>query len=166
MNVFEIAKIVEGEGVDAIIVHFRTKKDGYSKPARWEFAKPLKEKLNIPLIGNGDLFSVETAKEKLKIVDGIMIGRGIVINPSFFKEIETGKREREDIIIKKFIEYMEDFYPEEKWLPRLKAFLRYFSKGKGIPKQRKNELFISKDYSFVKQNAIEIFSNICKDMKL
>ncbi len=166
VNVFEIAKIVEGEGVDAIIVHFRTKKDGYSKPARWEFAKPLKEKLNIPLIGNGDLFSVETAKEKLKIVDGIMIGRGIVINPSFFKEIETGKREREDIIIKKFIEYMEDFYPEEKWLPRLKAFLRYFSKGKGIPKQRKNELFISKDYSFVKQNAIEIFSNICKDMKL
>ncbi len=165
VNVFEIAKIVEGEGADAVIVHFRTKKDGYSKPARWEFAKPLKEKLKIPLIGNGDLLDAKTTKERLKFVDGIMVGRGIVINPSFFKEIETGKRERDDIILNRFIKYMEGFYPEEKWLPRLKAFLRYFSKGKGIPKQRKNELFISKDYSFVKQNSIELFSNICKDKK-
>ena len=160
VNISETIKIIDGEGADGIIVHFRTKKDGYSVPAKWEFSKKIKELTNLPVIGNGDIFNIKTAKERLKKVDGIMLGRGIVINPSFFKELETGEREKDYIILERFIRLIENFYPEEKLLPRLKAFLRYFSKGKGISKKRKKELFLSKDYEFVRNESLQIFSEL------
>ncbi len=160
INVFEVVKIIEGEGADAITVHFRTKKDGYSSPARWEFAQKLRELVKIPVIGNGDILKAQDAKEKLRYADAIMVGRGIVINPDLFKEIVTGKKESALKILNRFIFYMEEFYPSVKYLPRLKAFLRYCTKGKGISKIKKKEIFLSKDYDFVKEETLKIFSEL------
>ena len=94
VNVFEIVKILEQEGADAITVHFRLQTDRYSQKAKWEYAPMIKEKIkNTVFIGNGDIKTPADAKEKLKIVDGVMIGRGAVINPLIFSEIASANTE-------------------------------------------------------------------------
>jgi len=86
----EVAKIAEKNGVSAIIIHGRTRDEFYSGKADLEIIKKVKESVNIPVIGNGDIIDEETAKHMLEYtgVDGIMIGRGTMGNPWIFTQIE------------------------------------------------------------------------------
>ena len=94
----EIAKIAEEAGVSLITVHGRTRSEYYSGKADLEIIKKVKEAVNIPVIGNGDVVDEETAYEMFEKtgVDGIMIGRGSFGNPWIFKNIkyylETGNK--------------------------------------------------------------------------
>ena len=78
-------------GVRYITLHPRTKVDGYGPPARWDLIAEAKSILKIPVIGNGDILSVADALEMLKTTgcDGLMIGRGSVINPFLFQQIKA-----------------------------------------------------------------------------
>lgn len=78
-------------GVRYITLHPRTKVDGYGPPARWDLIAEAKSILKIPLVGNGDILNVENALDMLKTTgcDGLMIGRGSVINPFLFQEIKA-----------------------------------------------------------------------------
>ena len=89
INAVEFAKIMEYSGADAIAIHGRTKKQMYEGKADWEYVKKMKEILNIPVIGNGDIKSVDDAINMLNYTkcDGIMIGRGAVGNPFLIKQI-------------------------------------------------------------------------------
>ncbi|MBU0667197.1 MAG: tRNA dihydrouridine synthase DusB, partial [Nanoarchaeota archaeon] len=89
INALEIAKIAQDAGVAAVTVHGRTQKQGYSGSADWDLIKKVKEKLSIPVFGNGDVFSPETFKNCLDEsgVDGIMIGRFAIGNPYCFRQI-------------------------------------------------------------------------------
>ena len=84
----EAAKIVEKAGASAITVHGRTRSQYYSGEADWNIIKQVKESVNIPVIGNGDVTSREIAKKRLEQsgVDAIMIGRGAFGNPWIFRE--------------------------------------------------------------------------------
>ena len=86
----EVAKIIEEEGADAIIVHGRTREEFYSGVADWEVIKEVKNSVKIPVIGNGDIKSPEDALKMFETtgVDGIMIGRASLGNPWIFKDIE------------------------------------------------------------------------------
>ena len=86
----ELAKIAEKNGVSAITIHGRTRDEFYSGKADWDIIKKVKESVNIPVIGNGDIIDEESAKKMLEYtgVDGIMIGRGSMGNPWIFKQIE------------------------------------------------------------------------------
>lgn len=113
LNALEIAKIAEKCGISAITIHGRTREQYYSGKADWDIIKVIKEELNIPVIGNGDVASVEDAikiKEHTKC-DAIMIGRGAQGNPWIFERInhylKTGeilpgptKDEKIDVAIK------------------------------------------------------------------
>ena len=94
----EIAMIAEEAGVSAITVHGRTRSEFYSGNADWDIIKEVKESVNIPVIGNGDILDEETAREMFEKtgVDGIMIGRASFGNPWIFREIkhflETGEK--------------------------------------------------------------------------
>jgi tRNA-dihydrouridine synthase C len=78
-------------GVHYITLHPRTKVDGYGPPARWDLIAEAKALLKIPVVGNGDILTVEHALEMLKTTrcDALMIGRGSVINPFIFHQIRT-----------------------------------------------------------------------------
>lgn len=90
INALEIAKIAENSGISALTIHGRTREQYYSGNADWNIIKEIKSKINIPVIGNGDVFSIEDAikmKEETSC-DAIMIGRGAQGNPWIFKRID------------------------------------------------------------------------------
>lgn len=78
-------------GARYITLHPRTKVDGYGPPARWDLIAEAKSLLKIPLVGNGDILTVEHALEMLKSTkcDALMIGRGSIINPFLFHQIKS-----------------------------------------------------------------------------
>lgn len=97
VNAVEIAKIAESCGVSAIAVHGRTRAQYYSGKADWDIIRQVKEAVQIPVIGNGDVDSPEAAKKLFEQTgcDGIMIGRAAQGNPWIFREVveylDTGK---------------------------------------------------------------------------
>ena len=87
INAVEVSKMLEDCGVSAIAVHGRTRKQMYTGKADWDVIKQVKETVNVPVIGNGDIFGAEDYKammEKTK-VDFVMIGRGCMGNPQLFE---------------------------------------------------------------------------------
>ena len=108
----EAAKVFEQAGISAITVHGRTRNEFYSGNADWNIIKKVKESINIPVIGNGDIKNPRDAKKMFEDtnVDGIMIGRASLGNPWIFRDIinelsgsekkEISKEEKLDIIIK------------------------------------------------------------------
>ena len=85
----EIAKIAEATGASAVAGHGRTREQYYSGKADWDIIKQVKEAVNIPVIGNGDVFTPQDAKNLLEHTgcDAIMVGRGAQGNPWIFKRI-------------------------------------------------------------------------------
>lgn len=84
-----IARIAEDCGVDAIAVHPRTAKQLFGGRADWSLIAAIKEKLSIPVIGNGDIFSAQDALNMLAETgcDAIMIGRKAIGNPGIFSQV-------------------------------------------------------------------------------
>ena len=99
VNAVEIARIAESAGAAAVAVHGRTREQYYSGKADWDIIRQVKEAVKIPVIGNGDVTSPESARQLLETTgcDGIMIGRGVQGNPWIFRQIlhwmETGEEE-------------------------------------------------------------------------
>lgn len=114
INAVEMGKIAEANGAAAITVHGRTREQYYSGKADWDIIKQVKESVNIPVIGNGDIFSPVDAKNMFEYTgcDGIMIGRGAQGNPWIFKNV---------------IHYLEkgELLPEPTWEERLDMAVRH-----------------------------------------
>ena len=88
VNAVEIARIAEDSGAAAVVVHGRTREQYYAGEADWEIIARVKEKLSIPVIGNGDITDGKSAEAILKQTgcDGIMIGRAARGNPWVFRQ--------------------------------------------------------------------------------
>lgn len=91
INCVEIAKLCEKAGASAITVHGRTRSQMYSGKANWDWIKKVKEAVSIPVIGNGDIVDLDSAKRMLEYTgcDAIAIARGALGNPFIFREIKA-----------------------------------------------------------------------------
>jgi tRNA-dihydrouridine synthase B len=89
VNAVEIAKAAEEAGAAAVAVHGRTREQYYSGRADWDIIRQVKEAVAIPVIGNGDVVSGETARAMMEQTgcDGVMIGRAAQGNPWIFSEL-------------------------------------------------------------------------------
>ena len=89
INVMETLRIAEGEGVEMLTVHGRTRLQGYNGLADWDWIGKVAAAAKIPVIGNGDVNSVEVARERIDSygVSGVAIGRGAMHNPWIFGAI-------------------------------------------------------------------------------
>ena len=87
VNVLEIAGRAEDAGIEAVTIHGRTVEQGFGGRADWDIIRQVSEKLNITVIGNGDVDSPQSAEKMLSYCgcDGVMIGRAARGNPWIFK---------------------------------------------------------------------------------
>src|SRR5271163_1453592 len=85
----ELAKLAEDCGLNAVALHARTREDGYTGQARWEYIAAVKDAVRIPVIGNGDVRTPEDAAAMVDIThcDAVMIGRTAPSNPWIFRQI-------------------------------------------------------------------------------
>ena len=97
INVLEFAGMAEEAGVSSITVHGRTREQQYSGEADWEIIAAVRDRVHIPVYGNGDIFTAEDALQKQAAghTDGVMIGRGAMGNPWIFREIRDLQAGRE-----------------------------------------------------------------------
>lgn len=89
INVSEVLRIAEGEGVEMLVVHGRTRLQGYKGLADWDQIAELKSHAKIPIVGNGDLKSLSDIQSALQKtgLDGVSVGRGAMHNPWIFKQV-------------------------------------------------------------------------------
>ena len=137
----EISKIAEQEGIQAIIIHGRTRGEFYSGKADWNAIREVKEIVSIPVIANGDIVDEETALECFKKTncDGIMIGRATLGNPWIFKSIEhflkTGEKlqnisnEEKIKVLKEHFELILQEKGEYTATREIRKFVAWYIKG-------------------------------------
>ena len=98
INFMEVIKMLEEAGVDAIAIHARTTKELYSGNPHYELLKDLRDKMSVPLIVSGNIFTLDDAIQALEITkaDAVMVARGSLGNPFLIKQIDeyfkTGER--------------------------------------------------------------------------
>ncbi len=156
INCVEVAKIIEKAGASAIAIHPRTREMGYTGDADWSYIKKIKESVNIPVIGNGDIKTIYDAKRMIDETgcDAVMIGRASIGNPWFIKEcieyLENGKeiepptfKERIDMIVKHY-NLIKKNEGDRKAILDIKthalAYLKYIPKSKEL----KNKIALCK----------------------
>lgn len=90
VNAPEVAKICEQAGAAAVAVHARTRSQMYNPPADWNIIKKVKQSVEIPVIGNGDVTGAQSAALMLEQTncDAVMVGRAALGNPWIFRQID------------------------------------------------------------------------------
>jgi len=135
----EVARLAEACGVDAVIVHPRTRLEGFSGRARWEVIRDVKQAVQIPVIGNGDVFTPQDALALYQQTscDGVMIGRAALKNPWIFRQTDdffrTGSYQEpvEADRYRMLRDYCEMLFGEDprRALAKMKQFVGWFTHG-------------------------------------
>lgn len=129
LQAFQVAKLAYEGGLDAVCLHARTRAQGYSGAADWSMIKELKERISIPVIGNGDVKTTAEAKEMMDKTgcDAVMVGRTGFARPWFFKGTCDG------------VDYKPTAYEIQNLILRqYEAFFEYFGVNNGIRQMRKH----------------------------
>lgn len=143
----ECAKAIEEAGASELVVHARTKVEGYRPPAYWDWIAKIKEVVQLPVVANGEIWNTEDylrCKEQSQCSD-IMIGRGLISNPGLANQCKVlnerkekstigGGRDQllswEDVaeLLAEFLDMSLDQMDEKQSVGRVKQWLRYLSR--------------------------------------
>ena len=152
INAVEVAKLIEKAGASAIAIHGRTRSQMYEGKADWDIIRQVKEAVNIPVIGNGDIRSVEDAKRMFEQtnVDAIMVGRAALGNPWLIKQIveslKTGEVLPEPTYQEKIAQCLAhgrrlmEIEPEKIAMFQMRGHAPWYIKGLKSSARVKNEL--------------------------
>ncbi len=166
----ELAKLAENCGLQAVALHARTREQGYSGEARWEWIQHIKEAVKIPVIGNGDIRCPEDAATMVEQTgcDAVMIGRTAASNPWIFRQIaqynETGNYDEPTEtdrwnMIRTYFEMLiaEDMGGE---VGKMKQFVSWFTHGVRNGGQLRHAVYSKNDADEILRNVNDFFEGI------
>jgi tRNA-dihydrouridine synthase B len=174
----EVARQMEGVGIEALALHARTRSQGFKGEADWRWIEEVKKAVSIPVIGNGDITRPEQVKEMFDKTgcDAVMIGRGAIHNPWIFKQAKNflyrgepgpGPDLRERInTLKEHLRYNIEYKDEYKGVIEMrKHFSGYLKNLPNISKFR-SDLMHYKTAVDVYEKFDEICAYYCGDVEV
>jgi tRNA-dihydrouridine synthase B len=160
----EIAKAVEGSGVDFMSVHGRTRAGAYKAPVDYDAIATIKNTVNIPVLANGDITSYEKAMEVKKITgcNSLMIGRGAIGNPWIFYQLKHGEDSVDNVlkaeIILEHYNSMIDFHGSH-GVSMFRKHLHVYSKGYEEASAFRNKINTIVDIDSMRDEIILFFNS-------
>ncbi len=130
----EIASEVERGGASELTVHARTKLEGYKPPAHWEYIKYMRQHIKIPVIANGEIWSIDDFSRCQSVTgcERFALGRGLVAQPSLARELRGGKKVDWDemvLMLQKFATFSKEFRHEHFAVTRVKQWTKLLSRN-------------------------------------
>jgi len=140
INAIETARLAEACGAEHIALHGRTKEQGYRGLANWDLVKQIKETVEVPVSGSGDITSIQQAFDRFRETgcDGVLIGRGAMANPWIFRQIEDTMHGREPFqptledkraALLEYFEMLREDMPQMAAIGRMKQLAGQFTRG-------------------------------------
>lgn len=170
MNSKEVAHIAFNEGITWMAIHGRTRAQGYSGEADWNYIREVKAESPLPILGNGDLTSPEKACSALNEsgCDGVMIGRGCLKNPYIFEQslslyaegVKTEGRHSMIGLFEKLHHHLSSFYDERLVGLQLKKFAAWYSSGFPQSSEFRQNIFKCKELTEIRSRIFEYYSSL------
>lgn len=157
INALDLALKLEQAGIDGLFVHPRTRSQMYEGKSDWNIIKQIKEKLSIPVIGNGDIVSGQDALDMINLThcDGVMIGRGLLGQPWLIQEVKDAINDQEPKVItldyrfelmKEHAKKLIALMGEEAGMKQMRSHAAWGFKGLANSHQVKQQLVLMKSY--------------------
>lgn len=173
INAPEVARALEDAGAAAITVHPRCRSERHRGRAAWSVISDVKRAVSIPVIGNGDVRGPDSAREMFEQtgVDGIMVGRGALVNPWVFRQIidqDPRGPELDDYrrVFEGFIGRLREYLPERVVVNRMKAFIGWVTKGLHKGHGLRRDIYAAKSLPEVITIFDGYFEVVAKDNKI
>jgi tRNA-dihydrouridine synthase B len=166
----ELAKLAEECGLNALAMHARTREQGYSGNANWDWIRDIKQAVKIPVVGNGDVRSPEDAAAMVAQThcDAVMIGRMAASNPWIFRQIEqytaTGRydvptdADRYAMIRRYFRMLIDEGYKDAPG--KMKQFASWFTHGVPNGSHLRKAIYDAKNEHDILANVDEFFERL------
>ncbi|MDD3304209.1 MAG: tRNA dihydrouridine synthase DusB [Clostridia bacterium] len=167
ITAIEVAKMCEEYGVSMITIHGRTREEYYTGLANLDIIKKVKDTVAIPVIGNGDIVDVASAKNMFEYTgcDGIMVARGAEGNPWIFKSILEGKdyipsnMEKLETILR-HIDYALAYDDKKQATLKMRKHISWYLKGLPESTKIKDKINRCDDINVVKEILRDYFYSI------
>lgn len=172
INYLEVGRIIEAEGADAVTLHGRTRAQGFSGHSDWSHLAALKQALGVPVIGSGDIFSVEDAlaMKEQSGCDALMIGRGGYGNPWLVRDLVdrlSGLPQRPEPTPQEILQVALDHldlaiasFAPAKALADMRKHLCWYSRGCSGAASLRSSLNAATDLENLRADIIHFFDDI------
>ena len=171
INAVPFAQMAEASGAAAIIVHPRTRSQFFTGLSNWDIIKQVKEAVNVPVVGNGDINTTEDVVKMYEQTncDSIMIGRGSLGKPWIFNKMKSTNHQYSEpeaqyvfSIICEHIDKVLEHYKDPRALIPMRAHFAYYTKGYENGSKARQRIFASTDAEEIKKIMEDLIYGKCE----